>query len=166
MKNWIRILPAILLAILLVSACTVQNKNPNAEEDTILDAYWTLMSLEGQEVQRPQSTMTAFIRFEEGKSRVHGYTGCNRFNGTYTYGDESLAISELSTTRMACPDMEMENKFMAILRRVDRYEVSGDVLTLFSGGKAVATFMSGTERSIDNRVGGSGTLDLDSVRTE
>ncbi|AKD03643.1 hypothetical protein PKOR_11530 [Pontibacter korlensis] len=141
----------------------MQNKNQAAETDSIVDAYWTLLSIEGQDVQRPQNTKTAFIRFEERESRVVGFTGCNRFFGKYELGEESLKLSQLGSTRMACPDMEQENKIMDVLSRVDSYRVAGDVLTLFSKGTAVAMFMSGTEQSIDNEVEENVTIEVDSV---
>ena len=139
--------------LLLASGCTVQNANQTVESDSILDTYWTLLSLEGQDVQRPQNTQTAFVRFEEGKTRVHGFTGCNRFFGRYEEGDQqSLKLSDLGSTRMACPNMDQENQFMDVLSRVDRYRIAGKMLTLYANGTAVATFMAGTEESIDTEV--------------
>ncbi len=135
---------------MLAGACTRQPTNRTAQTDSVLDAYWTLLSLEGQDVQRPQDTRTAFIRFEEGKTRVHGFTGCNRFFGRYELNGENLALSGLGSSRMACPDMDQENQLMDILSRVDSYRISGEVLTLYANGTAVATFMAGTEESIDN----------------
>ncbi|WP_299757917.1 META domain-containing protein [uncultured Pontibacter sp.] len=158
-KKLMRLLPALGLLLCLASACTVQNKNQAAENDSILDAYWTLLSLEGQDVQRPQNTQTAFIRFEEGKTRVHGFTGCNRFFGRYEAGEQSLKLSSLGSTRMACPSMDQENKLMDVLSRVDSYRIAGDVLTLYTGDTAVATFMSGTKESIDNEVRGGIIID-------
>ncbi|GAB3830318.1 META domain-containing protein [Pontibacter rugosus] len=141
-----------LLVFLFAVGCTVQNKNQAAEDYTIKDAYWSLYALEGEDVQRPQNTMTAFIRFQENDNDVHGFTGCNKFFGKYEVGEETLKMSKLGSTRMACPLMEQENMFMAILDRVDSYRISNNFLTLYAGGNAVATFVSGTEQSIDNDV--------------
>lgn len=150
MKKMTYILPVLGLLLLLACSCTVQNTNQTVETDSVLDTYWTLVSLEGQDVQRPQNTQTAFIRFEEGKTSVHGFTGCNRFFGKYELNGQNLALSGLGSTRMACPDMDQENQLMDILSRVDSYRISGEVLTLYANGTAVATFMAGTEESIDN----------------
>ncbi|WP_276497513.1 META domain-containing protein [Pontibacter litorisediminis] len=157
MKKLLYILPALLL--LLAGACTVQNKNQAAETDSVLDAYWALYSLEGQDVQRPQNTQTAFIRFEEGKTRVHGFTGCNRFFGRYELDGQNLKLSNLGSTRMACPDMDQENKLLDVLSRVDSYRIAGDLLTLYAGGTAVATFMSGTEESVTTPPAGGIIID-------
>lgn len=148
MKRLIGILPAFVL-MLALGACTVQNKNQAAEGDSVLDAYWVLLSLEGQDVQQPQNTQTAFLRFEEGKTRVHGFTGCNRFFGRYELSGQQLTLSDLGSTRMACPIMDQENKLLDVLSRVDNYRIAGQLLTLYAGGTAVATFKSGNEENIN-----------------
>lgn len=138
------LLPVILLLLLCGgSACTIQPKDLAVEKDNIKDAYWVLMSLEGEEVQMLNDTRTAYIRLEENENDVDGFTGCNKISGSYSLEESRLQLSELRTTRMACPTMEEENKLMSVLGRVNNYKISGDLLTLFEGDKAVATFMTG-----------------------
>ncbi|MCC9135426.1 META domain-containing protein [Pontibacter silvestris] len=152
-----------LLGLLLLSvfSCTIKNKNTSAEVNTLVDSYWMLRSLEGQNIPETVDTRTAYIRFEERDDEVKGYTGCNRLSGKYEYSeavsptDESLQMlrmTGLSSTRMMCTNMNQENKLMDILKRVDAYRISDNVLTLYQGDEAVATFMTGTFRSIDNEV--------------
>ncbi|WP_162054323.1 META domain-containing protein [Pontibacter pamirensis] len=143
MNTLTAILPVALLLLLLSSSCTLQNNTLSTQTETIQDAYWILVSLEGQNVQASKDTRTAYIRFEEKDDDVTGYTGCNRISGSYTLTDERLQLSELSTTRMTCADMQLENKMLEVLSRVNTYRVAGDVLTLYDGDKAVATFMTG-----------------------
>lgn len=163
MKKLIKILPLLLLPLLLSPGCTIKKKNLASEVYTIKDAYWSLISLEGQDVQRPQDTKTAFIRFQENENDVHGFTGCNKFFGKYEEGDQSLRLTDLSTTRIACPDIEQENKLMDVLRNVDSYRITDNILILYNKGTAVATFMTGTEQSIDNEVPEDVIIELDSV---
>ncbi|GHA77935.1 META domain-containing protein [Pontibacter akesuensis] len=152
MKKLINILPVALLLLAFSAGCTVKQKDISAEVSTIKDAYWSLYALEGQDIQRPQNTMTAYIRFQENDDDIVGFTGCNKLFGKYEMGEESLRLTKLNTTRMACPILEQENKLLDILGRVDSYRISDNILTMYAGGKAVATFMSGTEQSIDNDV--------------
>lgn len=149
------------LLIPLFLSCSIKNKNTSAEVNTLVDSYWMLRSLEGQNVPETVDTRTAYIRFEEGEDEIKGYTGCNRFFGKYEYSeaqsdtDESLQMlrmMELNSTRMMCDNIDQENKLMDILKRVTGYRISDNVLTLYEGDKAVATFMTGTRRSIDNEV--------------
>lgn len=163
MKKLLHLLPFILVILWLGAGCTVQKNDLASEVESIKDAYWSLISLEGQDVQRPQNTNTAYIRFEEKDNDVYGFTGCNKFFGKYEANDKNVVLSELGTTRMACPDMEQENKFMEVLGRVDSYRLSSNMLTLYARGKAVATFMTGTEQSIDTAAPEDVNIGIDSV---
>jgi heat shock protein HslJ len=65
-----------------------------------------------------------FVQFRsEGK--LGGYSGCNRFTGTYVQNGNALTMGPLATTRMACPPqiMKREQEFLDLLgkiRHVDR----------------------------------------------
>jgi heat shock protein HslJ len=132
----------------------MQNKNIASEaDDVIQDAYWMLVSLEGESIQTPADTRTAYIRFEENETDVNGYAGCNKFFGKYALNGDSLQLSDLSTSRMSCPAMQTENKLMEVLRRANTYRISGNVLTLFAEGKAVATFMTGNPELMESQLG-------------
>lgn len=151
MQNLLILLAA---GLLLCGSCTMQKQNIASEaDDVIQDAYWMLVSVEGESVQPPANTRTAYIRFEENEPDVNGYTGCNKFFGSYTQSGDSLQLSEMRTTRMSCPAMDTENKLMEVLRRTDSYRISGDVLTLFAEGKAIATFMTGNPEPTESQVG-------------
>ena len=138
-----------LLLLLLCNSCTVKKNTLTTETEIIQDAYWVLVSLEGQNVQAPQDTRTAYIRFEENERDVSGFTGCNRFFGNYTLSEQNLQLSNLSSTRVGCANMDVELKMMEVLNRVDSYRIAGDLLTLYEGDKAVATFMTGNLRIME-----------------
>lgn len=135
-----------LLFLLALVACTAQNKAMTTEKDIIQDTYWMLISLEGEDVQLPNDTRTAYIRFEEGEDEVKGYTGCNDFFGKYQVNGENLQISELGSTRVMCPVIEQESKLMEILERAGSYSISDYLLTLYDNeGTAIATFRAGND---------------------
>ncbi|WP_439881862.1 META domain-containing protein [Pontibacter sp. MBLB2868] len=146
-------LTILFFAVGVLQACTLKTSDIITQDNTILDAYWMLISLEGQDVPKSQDNRMAYIRFEEKENDVFGYTGCNKFSGKYKVGDENLTMSELRSTRMACAGMDTETKLLDILSRVDGYRISKNVLTLYDGGKAVATFMTGNPDTLDNDPG-------------
>lgn len=147
MRKIFRLLPVhLLLSLLLLSACTTQKKAMTTEKDIIQDTYWMLVSLEGEEMQGPTDTKTAYIRFEEGKPEVKGFTGCNNFFGKYELNGDNVRLSDLGSTRMMCPAIEHENKFMAVLERVNAYSIADYLLTFYEGRKAIATFRAGNDR--------------------
>ncbi|WP_299823963.1 META domain-containing protein [uncultured Pontibacter sp.] len=133
----------ILVMATCLQFCTMKPATPLSDDETILDAYWMLLSVEGQNVPERQDNRMAYIRFQERESDVNGYAGCNKFSGKYKLTDTSLQLSDLATTRMSCPNIALENKLMESLRKTTTYRRSGDVLTLYAGDKAVATFRAG-----------------------
>lgn len=142
---------SLLLFMLVLEACTAQNKTMTTETDIIQDTYWMLISLEGEDVQFPNDTRTAYIRFEEGEDEVKGFTGCNDFFGKYQLNGENLQISELESTRVMCPIIEQERKFKAILERAKSYSISDYLLTFYdNGGTAIATFRAGNDSGTIN----------------
>ena len=69
-------------------------------------------------------------RFEGGQ--VSGFSGCNRYMGTFTLDRDSVVIGPLAGTMMACPEPQMaiEKAFLGALTGTLRYAISGDGLTL------------------------------------
>lgn len=73
--------------------------------------------------------------------RVSGNTSCNSFNGPLTLDGTTLRFADtMATTRMACPG-EGERIFLETLRKVDRYALSGNTLTLLGGDVALMRFV-------------------------
>lgn len=137
----------------LLQACsTASPKQLAPEVYTILDAYWMLLSLEGQSPQAPNNTRTAYIRLQEGENDLKGFTGCNNLFGKYELNGNSLKFKDLATTRMMCPSIEQENKLLRVLERVDSFRISDKILTLYQGDEAIATFRTGNRESVDNEV--------------
>jgi heat shock protein HslJ len=72
-----------------------------------------------------------FIQFRpDGKAA--GFTGCNRFTGSYSQGGYTLTMGLLATTRKAClPEvMKREQQFLAMLGKVRHAEGTELKLTL------------------------------------
>jgi heat shock protein HslJ len=71
-----------------------------------------------------------YIQFAE--KDVSGFSGCNRFRGTYTYADGKLTFSPLASTRMACPpeQMETERKILQLLEATKAADATHKTLIL------------------------------------
>ena len=73
-----------------------------------------------------------FVQFQ-GEGKVFGHGGCNRFFGSYEAGtDGQLSFSALGSTRMACPEliMQQETAFMGILENTKSMKQEGTRLRL------------------------------------
>ena len=79
------------------------------------------------------------ISFDE--SKFYGYSGCNRFFGSYENGDNALKIGEAASTQMLCHPqsvMEFENAFLMnfkgefkILNENDKLVLSNDIMKIY-----------------------------------
>jgi heat shock protein HslJ len=80
--------------------------------------------------------------FEGG--RVSGFSGCNRFMGSYTLDRDSVLIGPLAGTMMACPEPQMaiEKAFLGALTGTLRHAISGDRLTLTPATGAPLVFQA------------------------
>ena len=67
-------------------------------------------------------------------NRVYGFSGINRYFGTYQVSGGKFIFSEFGLTRMAGSEKEMtqELKFLDILKNNKSVKLSGDTLTLIS----------------------------------
>ncbi|MCH8490964.1 MAG: META domain-containing protein [Oceanicaulis sp.] len=90
-------------------------------ETLFANANWTLALL-GEEALTSDRELS--IRVEDG--RVSGSGGCNRFMGGYSLTGESLTLSELATTQMACSDevMAQEGRILDRLADVSMFDLT------------------------------------------
>jgi copper homeostasis protein (lipoprotein) len=97
----------------------------------ILEKYWKLIELNG----RPVIVDSAFVKephiiFKEN-NRLIGNGGCNSISGEHKIeGFNLVAISKMISTKMACPNMNVEQEFLEALQNADNFNVVGDMLTL------------------------------------
>ena len=70
-----------------------------------------------------------------------GWTGCNSYSARYGAGESELRLNDLMWTEAGCPSQalfQQEQRMQDSLATVERFEVSGDQLTLHSeGGQAL-----------------------------
>ncbi len=78
----------------------------------------------------PESA-SIFVKFEAG-GRLSGYSGCNRFFGSYEIADDGITIGPLGATRMACPEpvMALESVFLETLQAAEGFARDTIRLTL------------------------------------
>lgn len=89
------------------------------------------------------------IRFENG--RADGFSGCNRFAGSYTLAADRVTFGPLAGTMMACgePDTSLENAFRKVLAGPLTYAIAEGRLTLTSASGATATLVEAPPPSLE-----------------
>jgi copper homeostasis protein (lipoprotein) len=101
----------------------------------ILEKYWKLTELNGKLVVTDTSTqMEPHIIFKEDGNKFTGNGGCNKFSGTFEFGDlDRISLSKATSTRIACPNIGWEMEFLKALAEVDNYSITSDRLVLKRG---------------------------------
>ncbi len=127
----------IYLAFLLIilTACSALPDNKYSLEGTSWELY-------AYRKTRPIEGRAITIRFDDGK--VSGSAGCNTFGGSYQVDGDKIAISELFTTLMACPEpkgiMEQEQLILQFLGNAQKYKIVDGQLQIFWSEHEAFTF--------------------------
>lgn len=128
MKSFLSAAAAIAMAAFLSSCCGQPDIN----------GAWTVTSVAGEQIALPDSLAeaTPYIEFNAENGRVHGYTGCNIMNGTYTLDGSDLSLGQMATTMMAGPQelMELESKVLdAVNGAASVQQTDDDSLQILDG---------------------------------
>lgn len=71
------------------------------------------------------------LKFDIPKNELHGNTSCNGFSSKLTIDGNKISIAEpMAMTMMACPG-EGEKAFLDMLKKVNKYDVTGDTTLTF-----------------------------------
>lgn len=120
MKNTIITIMAAIAAAFALSSCCSQ---PD------LAGKWTVESIGGQTLSQetPGLEELPFIEFDVTEGRVHGNSGINILNSTFTQDGKSLKFGMAASTMMAGPEeaMQVERNFLDAFGRVASAKVSG-----------------------------------------
>ncbi|RFU46202.1 META domain-containing protein [Paraburkholderia sp. DHOC27] len=130
--------------------------NPAATQ-LLDDTSWTLStwkqadgSMRAVPAADSGAPLTLVLSTASGQRRVNGFSGCNRFMGTYALTEGKLSFGPLAGTRMACatPGGELEGPYLDALAHINRTGVqmrppqelqlileNGDTLTFARQGK-------------------------------
>jgi len=138
-KTWI-----VLAAIVTLSSCNTLKNTVEASSDlSKLGGRWELNYISGPRI--------AFNGLYPGKKpellvelldkRVSGNSSCNSFSGKLVADDTSITFNEpFTTTKMACPG-EGETIFFEMLKKVNKYAITGDTtLNFMMGDIAIMRF--------------------------
>jgi len=108
---------------------------------------WELTALRDKPVYKTERVQP-YLVFEPGEpGQLSGSLGCNQLAGTFTLtAGDSIFLSPVITTKMACPDQALEYAFSGILKSVDRWKLADEVLLLSKGEKPAATFKAASRR--------------------
>lgn len=124
---------ALVILALLVAGCSMNRDGggaaaPAVTLDALVGSDWVAEDVGGRGVAAGVQSTLHF----DSTSRVSGRGGCNQYNGTLSGTATALQITQLATTRAACPprEMDQEIRFLINLAKSTRVAVAGDHLVL------------------------------------
>lgn len=125
-------------AAVVLAGCSLMSPNSvSTPKVELTGGTWVAEDIDGKGViDNAQSTL---IFGDAGK--VSGRGGCNQYGGTVELKGASLIVSQLVSTKMACPPalMDQETRFLAALQAARTYKMSEE-------NKLVLSDATGTPR--------------------
>ena len=114
--------------------------------DPLEGTAWVLQKLGGEAAPTGANGRPVDFQLLAEESRVGGFSGCNRYTGSYARDGVSgqgspLSFGPLAGTMMACEDGgELEQRYLKALASVTAFRLDGGGLALLAGDDVVATF--------------------------
>lgn len=111
---------------------------------SLTNTYWKLVEMGGQPAALGAGQRELHLVLGSQGARVQGFSGCNRFTGSYERSGDQLRLGQLASTRMACVDgMEQEHRFLDALAKTTRFELGGENLALYAdNGQPILRFQA------------------------
>ncbi|MEJ2112664.1 MAG: META domain-containing protein [Flavobacteriaceae bacterium] len=134
----IKLLIILFLSIILKS-CGNTNAVTSIQENTIqsLSGNYIITMLSGKNATNHKLT----ISFDGKKNQVSGFSGCNRFSGSYINEGNNISLSSMAVTRMACMGNAntIETHFLKLLQDTNKVTLENEELTLYNNENVLLT---------------------------
>jgi heat shock protein HslJ len=109
------------------------------------NTLWTLVTMNGEpSTVSPVATTALFDPGDEpGQGSVGGVAMCNSYHGGYTVEEDQLTVTEISSTKILCPEtvMQAEATYLELLGTAQTYQVFGQTLIITSE-KGLLTYVA------------------------
>lgn len=122
----------ITICIIVCSALTCKNTDnaitSKKQNSNSITGDYTITHINNQTT--PLDGLT--ISFNEKDSSVSGYSGCNRFTGSFEKNGNTIKIGPLASTRMACDSIrnEIEQDILEVLNKINSVTMENGKLVL------------------------------------
>jgi len=126
---------AAVLAIVCAACCACRKGKNNKP---LTETEWHMVRMMSTDM--PAESDRFVLTFAKD-GNVNGVGACNRIMGGYTATEKGgMTFGRMASTRMMCPDMELEDEFLKVLNSTTHYEIDGDMLMLLNNGEVQAIF--------------------------
>lgn len=110
----------------------------NTKNQSVEDVKWVISTLEGKDMSDIKNHGKAiYFTLNSKDNRVNGYSGCNTFMGTYKLEGTQISFSQMASTRMACPDSDInESEILSVFETADNFTIADGKLSLNKARRA------------------------------
>jgi len=136
-----RITVMLLASLTLVfTQCNSSKKVAESRNTPLRLVQWNLIAIEGETLDSTAYMVKPFIVFNDNGTFT-GNFGCNTFFGNYYQKKQKLELTYQGATKKLCQQMSVERAMMkAIKKELNRYEISDNILILYSGKEEIMRF--------------------------
>jgi putative lipoprotein len=119
---------------------------PRQSGPTLEEQPWVLQTLAGEFAGMGAGDKLLDIQFTADGMRVAGFSGCNRYSGSYARDGISqdgspLQFGLMAGTMMACADgAEIEQNYLQMLAKVTAFRLTNGSLSFLAGAEELATY--------------------------
>jgi hypothetical protein len=131
---------------ILFFSCFIANAFPwrkkSESVNNLRETSWQLVTIKEKNVGSITVDDNSKISISFTKNRVSGFSGVNRFSGSYSTNNDSISFSELSVSLMSGSRsaMDAEERFLRILRSAKKVRADKNTLTLENAKGDTLTF--------------------------
>ncbi|KJD31680.1 hypothetical protein PK35_13035 [Tamlana nanhaiensis] len=144
------------------------NETQNLDSFPELHGDYTINKLHGDDV----STFNLKINFDKETQKVYGFSGCNRFFGTFSLNNSTLAFNNMASTKRMCrPELvSTENALLKALNEADSVTFTNTGFSVFNNGNLLLSALNENVTSIVYKATSRGffkevVIDEDNVST-
>jgi heat shock protein HslJ len=113
------------------------------DNSKMLNGKWLLTTLNSQEIVKEKAGKEMpYLEFDLIKNYVGGSTGCNDLSGKVVITGDDITFSDMSKTKMECPDAKYEDEFVGMIFHAEtmKYKIDKSILSITKNEKVVMTF--------------------------
>ncbi len=138
----------LMMCLVLAAASCSGSKNGKEQAPEAGDKMASSVDIQGQwMIENVVENDSSYVRPSEIDPQLNSYidfrddntfgivTNCNHIGGNYTQSNDSIRLTEISTTEMACDNMELEEMLRKVLPSVSTIDCINDSITRLNTDK-------------------------------
>ena len=128
---------------IFLSALVIKKNEAKQQSSSLFNTKWALKKIHNP-TGTEDVTGKAFIKFDEEKKSAGGNGSCNSFGSSLSIEGNTVQFKNIFSTKMYCEEVQQtENSFLNKLNEVNRFEIKGNVLSLYHDKKLLLEFTGG-----------------------